>query len=217
MSDEVVIDDPVVQTDTKEEVSPLAEITTPPQDSQVEEVIEPKEEGPKTIPKDRFDQVYARAKKAEEKAAALEAERQKEREDRIRLEERLKAQETKTKAEPEYTWDQLENFIAEGKVTRGQAQEYKDEMTRKKLKQEFEHKQVVESKNTRILGEIEQYKQLVPDIMTYGSENRQKYERVYSRYIQELGMPDNYATQLAATQAVFGDIETVKSRNTTRQ
>ena len=41
---------------------------------------------------DRFKQVWARAKAAEAKAAQVEAEARSEREERIRLEERLKAQ-----------------------------------------------------------------------------------------------------------------------------
>lgn len=215
MSEEVEVQEPVVQEVEKEEVSPLAEETTPKQESQAESEDTP-DEGVKTIPKDRFDQVWARSKKAEAKLAELDAQLRQEREERIRLEERSKVQQEQAQ-QAEYTWDQLENFIAEGKLTRGQAQEYKDKMTEQRLERKFKQQQVVESKDSRILGEIEQYKQLIPEVMSYGSESRQKYEKEFSYMTRTLGMPDNYATQLAATRAAFGDVETVKQRLASRK
>lgn len=202
---------PVVEPVVKEEVSPLAESTTPAPDTQA--VVEPEvvEEGSKTIPKERFDQVWARTKKAEAKAAELEAERQQEREARIRLEERLAVKEAAKAAEPEYTREQLKIFIEEGKITEAQADEYREKLIEQRLERKFKEKLNQDSTTTKILGEIDQYKTLIPDVMVPGSENRQKYESKYKRMLS-LGFPDNYATQLAATEAAFGDLETVKTR-----
>ena len=104
---------PVVEPEEKVEVSTLAEDTTPKPDVQPpsEEVVEDSKPNPLEPGGDRFKQVWARAKQAEARAAELEAERQREREERIRLEERLKVKEETTKAQPEYTWEQLEQGI----------------------------------------------------------------------------------------------------------
>ena len=208
---------PVVEPVVKEEVSPLAESTTPAPDTQA--VVEPEvvEESSKTIPKERFDQVWARTKKAEAKAAELEAERQQEREARIRLEERLAAKEAVKAAEPEYTREQLKVFIEEGKITEAQADEYREKLIEQRLERKFKEKLDKESTATKILGEIDQYKQLIPDVMVPGSESRQKYEQEYKYMVRELGLPDNYATQLAATRAAFGDLSMVKTRTATKQ
>ncbi|MEQ1844123.1 MAG: hypothetical protein ABL983_00930 [Nitrospira sp.] len=207
---------PVVETVVKEELSPRTEDTTPAPDKQAEVEAEVVEEGSKTIPKERFDQVWARTKKAEARAQELEAERTQEREARIRLEERLAAKEAAKAAEPELTWDQLELSIEEGKITRAQANAYREQLIEKRLEKKYEAQKTQESTSSKVLGELEQYKQLIPDVMTYGSDSRKKYETKF-RQMLERGLPNNYATQLAATEAAFGDIETVKSRTASRQ
>lgn len=209
------VQDPVVEPEVKEEVSPLAEDTTPKPDSQ--EVPEVVAEESKTIPKDRFDQVWARSKKAEAKAEAIQAELQREREERIRLEERARVQQEKVQSEKEYTWAELENFIVEGKLTRDQAQDYKDQQTEKRLRQKLEADQARRSTESQVLGQIEQYKQLIPDVMEHGSESRQRYETEYTYLVNTLGYPANYQTQLAATRAAFGDIEKVKRTSKSKQ
>ena len=211
---EVEVQEPVVQEEVKEEVSPEAELTTPAVDSQVpEEIIDLPEER-KTIPKERFDQVYARTKRAEAEAKELQAQLQREREERIRLEERSKVQ-TEQQTQKEMTWAELKTGNAEGRWTRDQAQDYKDKMTEQRLERKFREKQTLESKESRILGEIEQYKQLIPDVMDPGSESRTKYEREFA-YLVRNGAPDNYVTQLVATRAAFGDPDTIKARKTAK-
>jgi hypothetical protein len=205
MSDEVL--DPVVEPVAKEDVSPQAEDTTPKPD-QVE-VPDKEPEEPRMIPKERFDQVWARSKKAEEREKHLQTELQREREERIRLEERAKVQQEQ-QTQKEYTWAELENFIAEGKLTRDQAQEYKDKQTEQRLERKFKAEREQYSSNAEILNEIEQYKKHIPDVMEPGSESRLKYEQEYSYLVTKLKYPANYATQLAATRAAFGDLEKVK-------
>lgn len=207
---EVDTQNPVVEPEQKGEVSILAEDTTPKPDGQVVE-----EEGQSQKPHplgpegDRFKQVWARAKQAEAEAKELKARLDQEREERIRLEERAKVQQ-ETQTQKEYTWAELENFIAEGRITRDQAQEYKEKAIEARLEKKYESKRVQETSQGQILSQIEQYKQLIPDVMTPGSENRQKYEQEFTYLVRTLGYPDNYATQLAATRAAFGDIERVK-------
>lgn len=218
MSDDAA--NPVVQDPIKEEVSPLAEDTTPKQDPQVaetpteehvEEKVNPLEPGGA-----RFKEVWARSKKAEAEAKALQAELQREREERIRLEERTKVKEEQIQ-QKEMSWDELENGIAEGKWTRAQAQEYKDKMTEVRLQRKLEEQSRQKDTTSKILGEISQYQKLIPDVMQPGSESRQKYEREFAYMVRELGLPNNHATELAAVRAAFGDIETVKTKSSLRQ
>jgi hypothetical protein len=210
------VQDPVVQEVEKPKISTLAEETTPKQEVSQDVSQEPeKEVNPLEPGGDRFKQVWARAKQAEAEAKALQAEIQREREERIRLEERVKVKE-EAQSQPEYTWDQLEAGIAEGRWTRAQAQEYKDQQTERRLTQKLAKQKEMEVSNSRVLGEIEQYKSLVPDVTQYGTEARQKVEKEYA-YLVRNGAPDNYTTQLAALRAALGDPETIKSRNTTKK
>lgn len=214
MSD-VDVSNPVVEPKVAEEVSPKSEETTPTPD-----VVEQPEgsggEEPKTIPKERFDQVWARSKKDEARVRELQSQLEREREERIRLEERAKIQQEQQN-QKEYTWAELENFIAEGKLTRDQAQEYKDKQTEQRLERKFKAQHEQTSSNTEILNEIEQYKKHIPDVMEPGSESRQRYEQEYAYLVGKLKYPPNYATQLAATRAAFGDLEKVKKVASSRQ
>lgn len=210
--------DPVVQEEPKTDISIQAEDTTPKPDGQVAQEETPTEEkvNPLEPGGSRFKEVWARAKKSEARLKELEAERQQEREERIRLEERLKVKEEQ-QTQKEMTWEELENGIAEGKWSRAQAQEYKDQMTEQRLVKKFEEQKRQKMVSTRILSEIGQYQQLIPEVMQPGSEERAKYEREYAYMVRELGMPKNHATELAAVRVAFGDVETVKTRRASKQ
>jgi len=209
--------DPVVQEEPKTDISTQAEDTTPKPDGQVAQEDTPTEEkvNPLEPGGSRFKEVWARAKKSEARLKELETERQREREERIRLEERLKVKEEQ-QTQKEMSWEELENGIAEGKWSRAQAQEYKDKMTEQRLAKKFEEQERQKMASTRILSEIGQYQQLIPEVMQPGSEERAKYEREYAYMVRELGMPKNHATELAAVRAAFGDVETVKTRRASK-
>lgn len=215
MSDDT--SNPVVQDEVKPEISTQAEDTTPKPDGQVSQEETPTEEkvNPLEPGGSRFKEVWARAKKSEARLKDLELERQQEREERIRLEERLKVKEEQ-QTQKEMSWEELENGIAEGKWSRSQAQEYKDKMTEQRLAKKLEEHERQKTISTRILSEIGQYQQLIPEVMQPGSEERTKYEREYAYMVRELGMPKNYATELAAVRAAFGDVETVKTRRASK-
>lgn len=216
MSEEVDGQNPVVEEEVKEEVSPEAEHTTPKDDSQevADEVVDLPAER-KTIPKERFDQVWARTKKAEERLQQLQADLQREREEKIRLEERARAKEEQ-QTQQEWTWEQLDGFIAEGKITQAQARDYKDKMLEQRIARKYEQQVQEKESTSHVLGEIRQYQQLVPDSMTHGSENRLRYEREFN-YLVRNGAPKNHITELAACRAAFGDPETIRARNTTKK
>lgn len=207
--------DPVVEPKVEQEISPQAEETTPKPDAEVStetKAEEPKKPAPLEPGGDRFKEVWARAKRAEAEKKALEAEYQREREERIRLEERQRIEKEKKETQPEWTDEQLDAWVTEGRYTQSQVNAYKKEILRKQILREVEAKREQETSNAKILGELDQYKSTIPDVMTYGSENRGKYEKEFLYMTRNLGMPDNYATQLAAARAAFGDLETVKLR-----
>ena len=90
---------------------------------------------------ERFKQVWARAKEAERKAEAAALEAQREREARIRLEERAKVKEEAAEVpEKEYTWGDLRGLIAEGKLTLDQAIEYRETVIEKRAEKKAEAK-----------------------------------------------------------------------------
>ena len=203
-------------TETPVEEVPIVETPT------VEPVVETPAKEPETaeVPAlepggDRFKQVWARAKTAEADRETLRAELQREREERIRLEERSKVQEEhKAKAEPEYTWDQLEGLIADGKITLGKAAAYREDLVSKraveKAKAEMQAELHTTSARTTVASELARYKQAMPEILQSGTPERLKVEREYAYLTQTLGYPGTLATELAATRAALGDTDTVE-------
>jgi hypothetical protein len=164
---------------------------------------------------DRFKQVWARAKSAEAKLEAQTAELQREREERIRLEERTKVQaEEKKKAEPEWNWEQLEGFIAEGKITRAGANEYREKIVSERAtvaaEARIEAKLQSTSRQTTVQSEVDRYKRAVPEVMQPGSAERVKVEREFAYLTQTLGYPGTRETELAAMRAALGDADTVE-------
>lgn len=217
MSDESA--NPVVEPEIKADISPLAEDTTPKPDIQPprEEVAHEEPKHPLEPGGDRFKEVWARTKKAEAKLQELEADRQREREERIRLEERLASKEAAATAQPEMTWAQLEAGIDEGRWTRAQAQEYKDKMTEMRLEKKLHERESSKAVESKVLGEIEAYKAIVPDVVSFGSESRQKVEREFAYMVQVLGMPNNQKTELLALRSAFGDVDIAKKRFAAKQ
>ena len=166
---------------------------------------------------DRFKQVWARAKKAEERAASIEAELQREREERIRYEERLKAkEEAKVEAQPQYTWEQLQAAVDQGTITFAKALEIRDQQlyTAWEKKQQAREEQI--TKLSSVSTEINEYKKLVPNALVPGTDERQKVEREYGFLVQRLGRPttkdQEISYELAAARAAFGDLDTLRTK-----
>ena len=166
---------------------------------------------------DRFKQVWARAKAAEERAKQVELEARQEREERIRLEERLKAQEqVKQQVQPKYSWDQLQAAVDNGTITFAKALEIRDAQ----LYEEWDRKQVEREEKSRVLSsvstEMEEYKKLVPKAVLPGTEERQKVEREFGYLVQRLGRPQTkeqeLSMELAAARAAFGDLDSLRTK-----
>jgi len=211
MSDEPTIhaDLPVTETPATEPATeaPVTEIASDAPESKDPPALEPGGE--------RFKQVWARAKAAEAKLESQASELQREREERIRLEERTKVQEeTAKKADPEWSWDQLENAIAEGKITRAWANDYREKLVEeratKKAEQRLEAKLSTTSQQTTVQADVDRYKRAVPEVMQPGSPERVKVEREYAYLTQTLGYPATRATELAAMRSALGDPDMVE-------
>ena len=169
----------------------------------------------------RFKQVWARTKAAEAKVDTLASELQREREERIRMEERLKVKEEQRTQEREYSWDELEQAIEQGKVTRAWAQNYREGLVAKKATEAalktVKEQQTTGSYETTINTELNRYRQAMPSIDDPSSAERQKVQREYSYLTGTLKYPPNLQTQLLAARSALGDIDTVERTAATKR
>lgn len=164
---------------------------------------------------ERFKQVVAARHKEKERAERLDAELRQEREERIRLEERLKAKE-EAKATPQYTWDQLQAAVDEGKISMGKAIEINNAQLVDGFRKEQQAREEKARIVTSVASEMNEYKTLVPNVVVPGTEERQKVEREYGYLVQRLGRPttkeQELSMELAASRAAFGDVDTLKQK-----
>lgn len=167
------------------------------------------------IPKDRFDQVYARTKDAEVKL-------QQAREDKARLEGELEALKRQPAApvQPRYTATQLQQMIDDGKATVGQVLAYQEETLTKELDGRLERKLAEKlassNKVSTLQQEITKYKQTVPEVTQEGTKERLAVEREYS-YLVNLGYDANDPrTELMAVRAALGSVETIQERRSAK-
>lgn len=159
------------------------------------------------IPKVRLDEVIG-------KVHGLEASLQQEREERIRLEERLKAGQ---KDEPvRYTKQVLREAVATGQMTQDQADDLWDSQREAEITEKVMG--VVTASTTqskaveRVDADLAKYKALAPDLMVEGSETRIEVAERY-QYLISIGAPSGPATQLAAANAVLGPIDRLEKKS----
>ena len=168
----------------------------------------------KYIPKERFDQVYARAKDAETKI-------QLEREHRARLEgelEAMKRQPTPPAAPtpPRYSASQLQTMIDEGKATVGQVLAYQEETMRLEMDRKLEEKVkatlATTAKTSTLQQEMDRYKSVVPEVTQEGTPERQQVVKEFN-YLVGLGYDaSDPRTELMAVRAALGSVETIQER-----
>lgn len=168
----------------------------------------------KYIPKERFDQVYARTKDAEVKLQA-------EREQRARLEGELEALRRTPPPQaapppPRYSAAQLQQMIDEGKATVGQVLAYQEETLRKELATTLDEKVqatlTATAKTSSLNQEMERYKAVVPEVIQEGTPERQKVTQEFS-YLVSLGYDArDPRTELMAVRAALGSVETIQAK-----
>lgn len=210
-------DEPVVEV-TEEASAPVPEPLAEPIPAP-EPVAEPTDEAeaPAALEPggERFKQVWARAKTAEAERETYKSQMQQEREERIRLEERLKVKEEAKKAsEPKYTWAQLQPLIDEGKMTLAQAADYREKIVREDAIQEAETRLQAKlsstTHQTTVTSELARYRAAVPEVDQAGTPERVRVEKEYAYLTRTLGFPQTLETELVAKRNVLGDPDTVE-------
>lgn len=124
--------------------------------------------------------------------------------------------EQKTEQPPQFTRAQLRDAVEAGKITQSESDAIWDDQqakhhdaSLKEVKAEVK-KEITET--AKIGGQIDRYKEMVPDLNKRTSEAFKKVEAKYVKYTKELGMPENERTELAALDAVYGSVDELKAR-----
>jgi hypothetical protein len=170
----------------------------------------------------RFEQVYAEAKQAKRDLAT-------ERELRIAAEAKLSVLDAPkvaaaATAEKEYTWAELEGFIASGQITRADAEAHREEVITKrvssKIKGEFTQETRTAGRGQALSQAISSYVEAVPAIMTVGSDERSRLDEEFDFLASVQGLDaskmddvSRKALQLTALRTVYGPIDSLVKRN----
>jgi hypothetical protein len=179
----------------------------PPAGDNAEKFVPPKDGS--WVPRARLDEAVG---KHASRADALAAELQREREERIRLEERERLR--STPPAPKITRAQLHELVREGKITEEQADaEYEkqlQERIRSEVLRDSDAKQRIKDRSNTINALLAQYKESIPDIATPGTEARSKVESEYRYLVDVLGEPEGIETEAKACRSAFGPPERAK-------
>ncbi len=119
-------------------------------------------------------------------------------------------------AQKVYTRTELEGLVDSGQLGKEQADAiYEDQFRNQVKKEALEHAEnalATERRKTMVLGQIDRYKEALPDVMVPGSEARNRVEQEY-QYLTSLGDPADSATELKALRAVYGPIERLAAKS----
>lgn len=204
-----VVTDPDQTVELEVEVEPLIEPVAPPEPAKVHPL------SPSGV---RFEQVYAQSKqlKRENDAKAQEIER---------LKAELEAKKTpENNVEPEYSWAQLNEFIAAGRMTLADAQAYRESLLEKKLVAKAQatfRKEAVTTDRLNILNSgIAAYANAVPALRNETSPERIRVEEEFNWLLDAQGvsldalsLPNRRALELTALRTVYGSVESLQRRN----
>jgi hypothetical protein len=191
-----------------------------------EQVAETKE--PHTLEPggDRFKQVWSRAKQAEERLRV-------ERDARIAAEAKLETlkevgvvKRDQPAAEKVFSWAELEQAIADGKLTRAEALDYREKQVIRQAKdqarEEWSAEQHTRERTQTIAQQLEGYLSVEPSLKDVSSELRQKVEREYQWLVSVHGEPARDSVQyrameLNAVKNVLGPIDSIKRKQTSER
>lgn len=204
-----VVTDPDQKVELEVEVEPLIEPVAPPEPAKVHPL------SPSGV---RFEQVYAQSKqlKRENDAKAQEIER---------LKAELEAKKTpENNVEPEYSWAQLNEFIAAGRMTLADAQAYRESLLEKKLVAKAQatfRKEASTTDRLNILNSgIAAYANAVPALRNETSSERIRVEEEFNWLLDAQGvsldalsLPNRRALELTALRTVYGSVESLQRRN----
>lgn len=199
---------------------PVAEVKEEPKVEPAEQV-ETKEPHPLDPDGTRFKQVWSRAKQAEEKLRV-------ERDARIAAEAKLETlkevgvvKRDQPATEKVFTWSELEQAIADGKLTRAEALDYREKQVIRQAKEqartEWTAEQSARERTQTIASQVGEYVTAEPSLQDMSSELRQKVEREYQWLVSVHGEPEKNSVQyrameLNAVKNVLGPLDGLKRK-----
>jgi hypothetical protein len=153
---------------------------------------------------------------------AAQQEAQREREEKIRLEERLAAQEKSKPAEPvrQYTATELRALVDAGSLTEDQADQIRQNQSKAEIEAEVLGKVRAEmdarARSTSIQTQLTAYRTAFPDAWQAGTPERVKLQNAFTHLTSVLGRDANDpAVEVEALFAAFGPPE--RAKETTRK
>lgn len=189
--------------------APLLEPDSPPEP---EARIHPLAPGGK-----RFEQIYAIGKQKERENEELKA--------RLSQLEAVVASRT-PQAEPdkEHSWAELETFIQQGRITRADAEAYREDiMTRKlakKVESDFTTKTQLVNRQNVLAQTVQDYVAAVPAIVTAGSAERVRLDEEFDWLASVQGLDPSKVDdakrlelQATALRNVYGPIDSLRKRS----
>lgn len=173
------------------------------------------------IPRDKFNEAINKVK----------GDATTEREARIRLEEQVKALQSREPAQQQppaktYTLGELRQAVEKEAIS----QEEADRIYEHQMESKFDKKLTDSMLNFKqettgdatISSGLQSYIDLLPDIEKEGSDNRVKLSEAYNRLTQTLGVPEanslaDRKMQLAALQSTFGPLNALKAKQSSQR
>lgn len=192
-----------------------AQVTEPAQEAPVLEPAPVLAPAPEPHPLEpggvRFKQVVARSHKERERADALEVDLQTMRAELDAL-KRLGQTPVQTPS-----WVELEAAIAEGRITRAQANDFREKELLKHAEQAVEAKIIERQRDNTIAAELNRYQVAVPALLDTNSDIRQRADQEFD-FLMDLNGRDNRLLtpnerrryQLQAIRTVLGPAESIR-------
>ena len=123
-------------------------------------------------------------------------------------------------AEPKpFTRAELNQLVADGKVTQDAADATMDrqlvERATKEAKSAAGAEVAQRERESVVTAQLDEYRGLLPEAWETGSKERAKAAKEYRYLVEKLGYPDTKATEVAALRAAFGDPEAIKASRST--
>lgn len=168
--------------------------------SEPQTTAEPEKRGPTGwIPKQRLDEVIGERER-------VRAELQREREERIRAEERTKFLTAKQAEEKIWTPSELRNLVNEQRISEDQMWAQLDYQSRKQTLADVSRLMEAHERVKTTEEKLQTYGRHVPDWNRPGTEANRKAEAEYSKLLAAGAQPTKY-TELLALERAFGDTE----------
>lgn len=211
-----------------EEITPVENQPNEPVDELLEPSVDAEPPSLEPVQKDttphplspggkRFEQIYARSKQAERQVAEL-TERLARAEGQLTALTRTGTEEAT--ADREYTWAELDQFIAQGRISRADAEAHREAVLEKRLakKQEEKHEAATrtQTRAQQLDYQINSYLAAVPAVLEEGSPERQRLDEEFDWVASIQGVDptkisalERKTLQAQALRNVYGPVDSL--------